>query len=52
MIISLVFEGNDTVDDQLLLTNGTVSKWYDVSVFVNVLLFDFSKAFDVFSNHL
>ena len=40
-----------TVDDQLLLTYGVVSKWYDVG-FIVVVLFDFTEAFDVVSHNL
>ena len=36
-----------TVDDQLLLTYGMVSKWYDVGFIVDAVLIDFPKAFVV-----
>ena len=35
-----------------MLTYVIVSKWYDVDFIVDVVLFDFAKAFDVVSHHL
>ena len=46
------FRPGRTVDDQLLLNYGMISKWYDVGFIVEVVLFDFAEAFDVFSHHL
>ena len=39
-----------TVDDQLLLVYDEVSSWVDSGFVVDVVLFDFSKAFDVVSH--
>lgn len=39
-----------TVDDQLLLVYDEVSRWLDSGFVVDVVLFDFSKAFDVVSH--
>jgi len=41
------FRRGRTVDDQLLLTYDRVSHWYDLGYVVDVILFDFLKAFDV-----
>ena len=41
------FRRGMTVEDQLLVTYDSVSKWYDEGYIVDVVLFDFSKAFDV-----
>jgi hypothetical protein len=41
------FRRGRTVEDQLLLTYGEVAAWVDSGFVVDVVLFDFSKAFDV-----
>ena len=46
------FRRRRTVDDQLLLTYGMLSTWYDVGFIVDVVLFDFTKAFDIVSHYL
>jgi hypothetical protein len=40
------FRRGHTVDDQLLLTYGEVTRWLDCGRVVDVVLFDFAKAFD------
>ena len=52
MTISLVFDGAVTVNYQILLTYSMVSKWYDVGFIVDVVLFDFAKAFIVVSHNI
>ena len=46
------FRRGHTVEDQLLLTYNQVAEWYDIGFTVDVVLFDFSKAFDVVSHEL
>ena len=41
------FRRGRSVEDQLLLTYDSVSEWADSGLLVDVVLFDFSKAFDV-----
>ena len=45
------FRRGRTVDNQLLLSYGMVSKWYDVDFIVDVILFDFAKTFDVVAHN-
>ena len=46
------FRRGRTVDDQLLLTYDYVSKWLDEDYVVDLILFDFAKAFDVVSHSM
>ena len=41
------FRKGRTVVDQLILTYDAVTTWYDEGSVVDVILFDFAKAFDV-----
>ena len=44
------FRAGHMVEDQLILAYDDVSKWYDMGYTVDVILFDFSKAFDKVSH--
>lgn len=44
------FRHGRTVDDQLLLVYDNVTAWLDAGYIVDVVLFDFSKAFDIVSH--
>ena len=46
------FRQGRTVDDQLLLVYNDVTAWLDTEYIVDVVLFDFSKAFDVVNHSL
>lgn len=46
------FRQGRTVDDQLLLVYNDVTAWIDAGYVVDVVLFDFSKAFDVVNHSL
>ena len=46
------FRRGRTVDDQLLLAYDMVSKWYNVGYIVDVVLFDFTKPYDVVLHNL
>lgn len=44
------FQQGRTVDDQLLLVYNDVASWFELGYCVDIVLFDFSKAFDVVSH--
>ena len=46
------FRGGRAVDDQLLLVYNDVTAWLDSGYIVDLVLFDFSKAFDVVSHDI
>ena len=46
------FRRSRSVEDQLLLVYENVTAWLDSGRSVDVVLFDFSKAFDVVSHHV
>ena len=46
------FRKGRSVEDQLLLTYNSVSLWYDQGFLVDLVLFDFTKAFDVVPHSL
>ena len=46
------FRPGRSVEDQLLLTYNAVSKWMDTGNVVDIILFDFSKAFDTVNHQI